>query len=146
MTANKTNKRTAQPLIKKMMAEAPLVVRKKNKIRVEIACRIDNLIKEKKYSYSAFAKIVGKQPSEITKWISGSHNFTIDTLIEIASSLDIELRHLLFDGKPQVVSRTTVEIKSKNNLAAANWASHQNISTWVNEPIINTLKGKSVAK
>ncbi|MBK7039652.1 MAG: hypothetical protein IPH46_04000 [Bacteroidetes bacterium] len=56
------------------MADAPLLERRKNKTRVEIACRIDDLIKEKQYkSYSEFALKVGKHQSEITKWVSGSH-------------------------------------------------------------------------
>lgn len=37
------------------------------------------------------AKKFGKSPSEITKWLSGNHNFTVDTLIEIERVLDIKL-------------------------------------------------------
>ncbi len=35
-------------------------------------------------------KAIGKDnPSIVTKWLSGTHNFTIDTLIEIEHALDI---------------------------------------------------------
>lgn len=111
MTTNNKTKRTSSPLIKKLMADAPLLERSKNKTRVEIACRIDDLIKEKHYkSYSEFALKVGKHQSEITKWVSGSHNFTIDTLTEIAFALNIELAELFSEHKPKVVYRTRVEV------------------------------------
>ena len=113
MTTNNKTKRTSSPLIKKLMAEASPLERKKNKVRVEIACRIDDLIKEKKYSYIEFSKIVGKQPSEVSKWVSGSHNFTLDTLAEIAFSLNIELFELFSEEKPKVVFRNRIEVKSK---------------------------------
>jgi transcriptional regulator with XRE-family HTH domain len=107
---NKT-KRTSTPLIKKLMANAPVVERRKNKTRVEIACRIDDLIKEKQFkTYSEFALKIGKHQSEITKWVSGSHNFTIDTLNEIAFALNIELAELFLDHKPKVVYKTRVEV------------------------------------
>ncbi len=110
MTTNNKNKRTSSPLIKKLMADASPVERWKNKNRVEIACRIDDLIKEKKYSYKDFAKKVGKQPSEITKWVCGSHNFTTDILTEIAYALNVELQELFTENKPKVVYRTRIEV------------------------------------
>lgn len=37
------------------------------------------------------ARKMGKSPSEITKWLSGTHNFTIDSLTEISDALGIEI-------------------------------------------------------
>lgn len=34
---------------------------------------------------------LGKQPSEITKWLGGTHSFTTDTLMEISSVIKIQL-------------------------------------------------------
>ena len=31
-----------------------------------------------------------KEPSEISKWLSGTHNFTTNTLVDIGLALDIE--------------------------------------------------------
>ena len=42
-----------------------------------------------------FAEKVGKLPSEVTKWLSGTHNFTVDTLCEIATVLDVNLYELI---------------------------------------------------
>ena len=33
-------------------------------------------------------------PSLVTKWLSGTHNFTVDTLIELEHVLEIDLFHL----------------------------------------------------
>lgn len=93
-TINKT-KRTNNPLIKTILSEASPVKRMQNKNRVALACRIDDLIKAKGYSNSTFAEKIGKQPSVITKWLSGTHNFTTDTLDEIAYHLGIETAYLM---------------------------------------------------
>ena len=36
------------------------------------------------YSKKEFAMKMHRQPSEVTKWLSGSHNFTIELLAEIS--------------------------------------------------------------
>jgi ribosome-binding protein aMBF1 (putative translation factor) len=56
-----------------------------------LAVRIDNAIKRMGYNKGQFASIMKVQPSVITKWISGTHNFTIDTLFDVESALDITL-------------------------------------------------------
>jgi transcriptional regulator with XRE-family HTH domain len=41
-----------------------------------------------------FADKVNKRPSEITKWLSGNHNFTVETLFEIEEKLGIKIINL----------------------------------------------------
>lgn len=113
MMTNKQPKRIANPLIIKILAEASPLRRLQNKKRVDLACRIDDLIKDKGYSYSAFAKIIDKQPSEITKWLSGTHNFTFDTLTEIAFCLNVEVVDLMQPQPVQIVYRERVQISTK---------------------------------
>jgi predicted transcriptional regulator len=112
MTTNNKNKRTSNPLIKKLMANASPLDRIKNKNRVEIACTIDDLIKERNYSYIDFAKKINKQPSEISKFVSGTHNFTIDILAEIAFGLNISINELFIEQKPQVIYKTELHLRS----------------------------------
>lgn len=56
-----------------------------------LAVRIDNAIRKMAYNKGQFASVMKVQPSVITKWLSGTHNFTIDTLFDIESALDITL-------------------------------------------------------
>lgn len=56
-----------------------------------LAAKIANAIKAKGLKKYEFAEILNKQPSEISKWLSGTHNFTIDTLMDIEKVLSIKL-------------------------------------------------------
>ena len=111
MTTNKKARRVASPSINQILTNASPVKRTQNQNRIEIACRIDDLIKEKGYkNYTAFACKMGRQPAELSKWLSGTHNFTLDTLSEIAFHLEIPFAHLLQEQKVQVVYQTKYEV------------------------------------
>ncbi len=58
---------------------------------MSMAAKIDDALKAKGMSQKEFASKMGKQPSVVSKWLSGTHNFTADTLMDIQSVLDIEL-------------------------------------------------------
>jgi len=45
-----------------------------------ISNRINDLMTKRGLNKLELAKALGKRPSEITKWLSGQHNFTIRTL------------------------------------------------------------------
>lgn len=47
----------------------------------------DSLIAQS-LTQQTFARMMGKQPSEVSKWLSGNHNFTIDTLSDISFVLN----------------------------------------------------------
>lgn len=59
--------------------------------RMLLAARIDDGIKAKGWKKKDFAMAMSKTPSEITKWLSGTHNFTADTLFDIERVLEINL-------------------------------------------------------
>lgn len=63
-----------------MVAQVPSNVKDEVDLSFAIADKIDALIKEKGLSKKEFADAIGKRPSEVTKWLSGQHNFTIRTL------------------------------------------------------------------
>lgn len=50
------------------------------RLSFEISNRIDTLMHEKGLSKKQFADAIGKRPSEVTRWLSGEHNFTVATL------------------------------------------------------------------
>ena len=53
-----------------------------------IATSLDMLIKKRGLTKSEFAEAIGKRPSEVTKWLSGQHNFTIRTLSMLSDFFD----------------------------------------------------------
>jgi ribosome-binding protein aMBF1 (putative translation factor) len=56
-----------------------------------LAACIDDAMKAKGWNKNHLAKALGTTPSQITKWLSGTHNFTPDTLLSISNILDIKL-------------------------------------------------------
>lgn len=63
----------------------------RNDQRMMLAVKIDDARKAKGWSQVEFAKAMGQQPSVISKWLSGTNNFTTDTLWDIEEKLGIEL-------------------------------------------------------
>ena len=59
--------------------------------KMRTAARIADAMQAAGLSKSQFARRMGKSPSEITKWLSGTHNFTIDSLQEISAVLGVEI-------------------------------------------------------
>ena len=81
-----------------------------------IAAKIDDALKIKRWKKKDLLNALGKKnPSVITKWLSGTHNFTLDTLIDLERVLDINLLDL--DKKQEqvlvnfhIVLKETVEL------------------------------------
>jgi ribosome-binding protein aMBF1 (putative translation factor) len=83
-------------LILKQLAEnTPQSMVEKINRQMALAVRIEDAIKAKNWSKKEFAQRMGKKPSEISRWVSGCHNFTTDTLWHIEDVLHIRL--LLID-------------------------------------------------
>lgn len=65
---------------RKMVASIPDDIKAEIDLSFAISDRIDFLMNERGLSKKQFADALGRRPSEITKWLSGQHNFTIATL------------------------------------------------------------------
>lgn len=53
-----------------------------------IVDRIHNILQKKGLRQKDLATMLGKNESEISKWMRGSHNFTIETITSIESALE----------------------------------------------------------
>ena len=61
-----------------------------------IVDRIHDIQEEKGLNQKDLAIKLGKSEAEISKWMRGTHNFTIDTLVSIEDALDapiVEVYH-----------------------------------------------------
>lgn len=54
------------------------------RLSFQISNRLDALMHEKGLSKKQLADAIGKRPSEVTRWLSGEHNFTIATLSRLS--------------------------------------------------------------
>lgn len=63
----------------------------KTAMRMRLAIKIADAIAQSGLTQKEFAERLNKKPSEISKWLSGTHNFTIDTLYDISRELGITL-------------------------------------------------------
>lgn len=52
-----------------------------------IVVRINELIAEKGYTQKELAESIGKNPSEISKWLKGDHNFTLRSIAKLQAQL-----------------------------------------------------------
>ncbi|WP_121966507.1 helix-turn-helix transcriptional regulator [Myroides sp. N17-2] len=59
--------------------------------KMKIAAYIADAMKAKGINKTTLAKLLNQKNSVITKWLSGTHNFTTDTLDNISKVLDITL-------------------------------------------------------
>lgn len=72
-------KRTAKTL-DEMLGPIPEAIRNEVDLSFQISDRIDELMHQRGLTKKQLADALGRRPSEITKWLSGQHNFTIATL------------------------------------------------------------------
>ena len=77
--------RDAKRRYNEMVASVPADIKAEIDLSFAISDRIDFLMHEKGLSKKQFADALGRRPSEITKWLSGQHNFTIATLSMLSS-------------------------------------------------------------
>jgi transcriptional regulator with XRE-family HTH domain len=58
---------------------------------MNLAAKIDDVLQSRGFTNAEFAFTMGKKPSEISRWLSGTHNFTTETIWEIERVLNIQL-------------------------------------------------------
>lgn len=56
-----------------------------------LADKIDAALKERKISQKDLARKMGKTEAEVSRWLGGTHNFTLRTIAKISDALGIKL-------------------------------------------------------
>ena len=121
-----SKKQETKNVLSQLLSNIDEIALKKTSNRMMVAAKISNALKNKGISQKEFAKMLRKSESEISSWLSGDRNFTIDTLTEVSEALDISLLdteaqttctfsvHTLLPGKRQEAS---VGISARSNWA-----------------------------
>ncbi len=63
-------------------------IRKSVDLSFQIVDRIHQILEEKGLRQKDLAELLGKSEAKISKWMRGTHNFTIDTLVSIEIALN----------------------------------------------------------
>lgn len=66
-------------------------IRESVALSFRIVDRIHDILQEKGLKQKDLALRLGKSEAEISKWMRGTHNFTIDTLVSIENALDAQI-------------------------------------------------------
>src|SRR5690606_47309 len=76
---------------KKILDETPAEVRIFVRKYGDIVVRVHQLLREKGWTQKDLAGKLEKTPSEISKWLSGDHNFTLRSLAKLEAELGSEI-------------------------------------------------------
>ena len=60
-------------------------------LSVAIANRIYEILEAKGMSQKDFARLMGKPETEVSRWLSGTHNLTMATICKISAALDADV-------------------------------------------------------
>ena len=77
--------RTANISLQEIFNEIPVEKREETRLSFAISNRLAALIQERGLNKKQLAEALGKRPNEITRWLSGEHNFTISTLAMLST-------------------------------------------------------------
>ena len=75
--------KVAQEILAETPEETRIFVRK----YADIVVRINELLHQKGYTQKDLAEKLQKKPSEINKWLKGTHNITLKTLAKMEAVL-----------------------------------------------------------
>lgn len=75
------------PDLQEMLDSVPKEIAREVDLSFDIAKRIYDILNRKGWSQADFARAAGKKEAEISKWMSGQHNFTIRTVAFIETVL-----------------------------------------------------------
>lgn len=75
------------PLFEELYSKIPEDSRRMSSHSFAIATHISEILERKGWNKTDFAKAMGKKNAEISKWLSGQHNFTIATISKIETVL-----------------------------------------------------------
>lgn len=76
------------PLFRECLAAVPKERKAEFELSFAIADRIEEVLKRKGMTQRELAKRLGKRESEVSKWLTGRHNFTTNTIARISLALN----------------------------------------------------------
>lgn len=78
-------------IFEKLLESIPSYQKRMTRISVDIGAQISEYMKAEGINQRQLANKLGKKESEISKWLNGSHNFTIETIAKIEDVFDKDI-------------------------------------------------------
>ena len=92
----------AQNPVADLFAESPSDVAEAEALKVAFADELAAFMKQKGVSKAELARRMGIQPSRVTSMLSGTSNFTIDTMVRAARAVGASLHQKLLPAGKKV--------------------------------------------
>jgi len=110
---NKKARNYQSSIIDNLLNDISPKEQKQTERKMLLAARIDLAMKERGIKKGQLAKALGKNPSEISKWLSGTHNFTTETLWEIGDVLGVSFINLEKEKQDQLIYVASTSISQQ---------------------------------
>lgn len=114
-----------EEFFKGLLNETPDNAKRALRISMDIAAQINTILKKRNITQRELAELLGKKESEISKWLSGAHNFTTKTIANIEAALCEEIITVPIHAKEVVkfvpFNSTITFSKSFSNKITSNW-------------------------
>jgi predicted XRE-type DNA-binding protein len=87
-------------------------IKKRVDLSIDISNRIFDILEMKGLKQKDLAKLLGKSEAEISKWLQGTHNFTIDTILKIQEKLGEPVLRVVGNNKKKIIKESQSELFS----------------------------------
>ena len=80
-----------QKLFRQIVDETPEELKTQLRFSDSIAEKLSKLLEERGMTQRDLARKVGKTEGEVSRWLGGTHNFTLRTLAKISTILGVDM-------------------------------------------------------
>ncbi|MFN8117384.1 MAG: helix-turn-helix transcriptional regulator [Bacteroidia bacterium] len=91
------------------------------KLYADIVVRINSILEENGMTRQTLASMLGKNASEVSKWLNSDHNLTLMTISKLQSTLGQQIISVPNEQKPVEWYKTTVGVSSVSTTVQSNW-------------------------
>lgn len=79
------------PILELIRQETPKYIKREIDLSFYVADKITEILQSKGMTQKDLAACLGKKESEISKWMTGTHNFTLRSIAKIEDALDASI-------------------------------------------------------
>lgn len=97
--------------------------RLKNKIFQSVLAYFNDSAKNEGLTKKDIARLLDKDPAQITRWFSGPNNWTLDTISDLLLAMDAEIEHEIIPLHDNKYQFTTLNVVKENSAEQAAYPS-----------------------